>query len=44
MSLKLMLAAAIFLSLACVQSANAAGGCGPGFHPGPSGCTFEKNG
>ena len=32
MGLKLMSATAIFLSLACVQSANAEGGCGPGFH------------
>jgi hypothetical protein len=37
MSLKLMSAAAIFLSLACVQNASAAGGCGLGFHPGPYG-------
>lgn len=37
MDLKLMSAAAIFLSLACVQSANAAVNCGPGFHPTPSG-------
>jgi hypothetical protein len=34
MGLKLMSATAIFLSLACAQSANAEGGCGPGFHRG----------
>ncbi len=34
MRLKLMSTAAILLSLACVQSANAAGGCGQGFHRG----------
>ncbi len=32
MGSKLTSAAAILLSLACVQSASAAGGCGPGFH------------
>src|SRR5262245_48969304 len=32
MGLKLMSAAAIFLSLACVGNANTEGGCGPGFH------------
>jgi hypothetical protein len=37
MVLKLMSAAVIFLSLAHVQSASAAGGCGPGFHRGPYG-------
>ena len=37
MDLKLMSAAAIFLSLACVQSANAAVNCGPGFHATPNG-------
>jgi hypothetical protein len=36
MGLKLMSAAAIFLSLACVQ-ASAEGGCGFGFHRGPNG-------
>ena len=34
MGLKLMSATAILLSLAFVQSANAEGGCGPGFHRG----------
>jgi hypothetical protein len=34
--LRLMSAAAIFLSLACVQ-ASAEGGCGFGFHRGPNG-------
>jgi hypothetical protein len=37
MRLKLTSAAAILLSLVCVQTASAAGGCGPGFHPGPYG-------
>jgi hypothetical protein len=37
MGLKLTSAAAILLSLVCVQSASAAGGCGPGFHRGPYG-------
>ncbi len=37
MGSKLTSAAAILLSLACVQSASAAGGCGPGFHRGPYG-------
>jgi hypothetical protein len=37
MRLNLMLAAAILLSLGCVQSASAEGGCGPGFHRGPYG-------
>ena len=35
MGFKLTSVAAILLSLACVQSASAAGGCGPGFHRGP---------
>jgi hypothetical protein len=30
-------AAAILLSLVSLDSASAAGGCGPGFHPGPYG-------
>jgi hypothetical protein len=34
MGLRLMSATAILLSLVCVQSANAEGGCGPGFHRG----------
>jgi hypothetical protein len=29
--------AAILLSLVSLDSASAAGGCGPGFHPGPYG-------
>jgi len=29
--------AAILLSLICVDSASAAGGCGPGYHRGPYG-------
>jgi hypothetical protein len=29
--------AALLLSLICVDGATAAGGCGPGFHPGPYG-------
>jgi hypothetical protein len=29
--------AAVLLSLVAVDSAGAAGGCGPGFHPGPYG-------
>ena len=37
MGLKLMSAAAIFFSLACAQSVNAASGCGYGFHRTPSG-------
>ena len=37
MGLKITSAAAIFLSLVCVQSASAEGGCGPGFHRGPYG-------
>ena len=37
MRLNLTLAAAILLSLSCVQSASAEGGCGPGFHRGPYG-------
>ena len=37
MGFKLTPVAAILLSLACVQSASAAGGCGPGFHRGPYG-------
>ena len=28
---------AILLSLVCINSASAAGGCGPGFHRGPAG-------
>ena len=36
MCLKL-LSAAILISLVCVQSASAAGGCGLGFHRGPYG-------
>ena len=36
-------AAAILLSVFCVDSASAAGGCGPGFHRGPAGdvCLIE---
>ena len=30
-------AAAILLSLLCIDSGSAAGGCGPGFHRGPYG-------
>jgi hypothetical protein len=37
MRLNLTSAAVILLSLGCVQSAIAAGGCGPGFHRGPYG-------
>jgi hypothetical protein len=37
MSLKSTSAAAVVLSLVWVQSASAAGGCGPGFHRGPYG-------
>ena len=37
MGLKITSAVAIFLSLVCVQSASAEGGCGPGFHRGPYG-------
>jgi len=37
MGFKLTSVAAILLLLACVQSASAAGGCGPGFHRGPYG-------
>ena len=37
MGLKLTSAAAILLSLVCIQSVSAAGGCGPGFHRGPYG-------
>jgi hypothetical protein len=37
MGVKLVSAAAILLSLVCVQSASAEGGCGPGFHRGPYG-------
>jgi hypothetical protein len=39
MCLKLLSAAsaAILLSLVCIQSASAEGGCGPGFHRGPYG-------
>ena len=29
--------AAVLLSLVCIDSASAAGGCGPGFHRGPYG-------
>jgi hypothetical protein len=39
MCLKLLSAAsaAILLSLVCIHSASAEGGCGPGFHRGPYG-------
>jgi hypothetical protein len=36
--------AAFLLSLACVDGASAAGGCGPGFHPGPYGGCLPNRG
>lgn len=42
MGLKLMSTVAILLPLACVQSASAAGACGPGFYWGPNGCRMNS--
>jgi hypothetical protein len=36
--------AAIMLSLVCIHSANAEGGCGPGFHRGPYGACRPNRG
>ena len=37
-------AAAVLLSLFCIDSASAAGGCGPGFHRGPGGGCLPNRG
>ena len=34
--------AAFLLSIVSVDSASAAGGCGPGFHPSPYGCVPNR--
>jgi hypothetical protein len=37
-------AAAVLLSLFCIDSASAAAGCGPGFHRGPGGGCLPNRG